>query len=459
MRELWTRGDVSYLLHDGQRDLHREIRQSTARKYVINCARRYGKSTLLCALAIEHCLSRSDARAVFAAPTRDQVRDIVEPLMRQLLADCPSDLRPTWREQRHQYIFANGAELHLDGADDDRGNHLRGPRATLVLADEVGFWRHARYVIDSILLPQTITCDGRIIIASTPPESVAHEFWDFALQAQSSHAYSVRTIHANPLVTPELLAEYARESGGVDSTAWRREYLCEAVTESTRAVVPEFSDTHIIDSYERPEFADHYEGLDLGLVDLTHCLFGYYDFSRAKLVIEDEICAQYMRTSDFADRVKDKERELWDGVEYYHKPTQHNKCPHARYSDNEAQQLYDLSGMGLVFAPALKTDKDAALNRLRQMFAANKIEIHKRCVNLIHQLRVGVWNARRTDYERLPGAGHLDGIDALIYMTRSINYNRNPTPAARAGIMSATHFTLHQQRDTSHSLRGLVRKI
>lgn len=446
--ELWRRGELGYKLHAGQRELRdRYYANRDKRKNVWNCARRYGKSTLLCLLALEHCYRVLGARVVFAAPTRDQVRDIVEPIMRQLLEDCPNELRPQWREQRHQFIFPNGAELHLDGADDDRGNHLRGPRATLVLCDEVGFWRHASYVINSILLPQTITCDGRVVIASTPPESVAHEFWALASEAISRDAYAKRTIYDNPMITAELRAEYARESGGEQSTAWRREYLCDAVTESARAVIPEFdAEKHVIDSYELPQFADLYCGLDLGLVDLTHCVFGHYNFNDATLIIEDEVCVNYTRTKDVADLINAKERERWG-----------ERRVTGRYSDNEAQQLYDLHHYGASFAPALKIEKEAALNRLRLLFAQGKIKIHRRCKNLIHQLSVGIWNERRTDYERLPGAGHLDGLDALVYLSRSINYNRNPVPATY-GVSRSTHHIPQNYGKKSNELTKLVRR-
>ncbi len=107
----------------------------------------------------------------------------------------------------------------------------------------------------------------------------------------------------------------------------------------------------------------------------------------------------------------------------YHKP------PKLRISDNEAQQLTDLSiDHGLTFIATEKRDKEAAITNTRNLFLDRRIKINKRCINLIHQLTVGIWNTRRTDYERMAGAGHLDGIDALIYLCRNIDYNHNPYP-------------------------------
>ena len=55
---------------------------------------------------------------------------------------------------------------------------------------------------------------------------------------------------------------------------------------AARAVIPEFSDELHVGEVDRPEFVDCYEGMDLGLVDLTHVLFGFWDFANARLVIE-----------------------------------------------------------------------------------------------------------------------------------------------------------------------------
>ncbi len=222
-------------------------------------------------------------------------------------------------------------------------------------------------------------------------------------------------------------------------------------------MIPEFSDELHVGDVDRPEFVDCYEGMDLGLVDLTHVLFGYWDFGNARLVIEDELCGQYMLTADVGKQIKAKEKELWGTIPYFEAPRgKHNRVPWGRYSDNEAQQLYDLAAMGISFAPAIKTDKEAAINRLRLMFSTGKIIIHPRCKSLLHQLRVGIWNERRTDYERLPGAGHLDGIDALVYMARMIDYNRNPIPPNH-GTSRATHFAVNTKSGT-HPMSGIVRR-
>jgi hypothetical protein len=315
----------------------------------------------------------------------------------------------------------------------------------------------------SVILPQLQRVNGRARLQSSSPESVGHDFVGLCEEAIRAGSYFKFTVHDNPRLTPEKIQKDAEEVSGKQGAAvWletsvRREFLCEFVTDTARAVIPEFNDEQHVGECERPEWVDTYEGMDLGLVDLTHVLFGYWDFGNARLVIEDELSGQYMLTSDVGAKIKAKEQELWGKLPYFGAPNgKHNRAPWGRYSDNEAQQLYDLAALGLSFAPAIKTDKEAAINRLRLMFSQGKIVIHPRCKSLLHQLRVGIWNERRTDYERLPGAGHLDGIDALVYMARMIDYNRNPVPP-NLGVSRATHFAVTPKRGT-HAMSGIVRR-
>lgn len=454
--EVWRRGQLAYKLHDAQVDLRKRFNTSSARITAWNIARRFGKSTLLVCLAVEHALTTKNGRVVFAAPTREQARDIVSPIFRHVLEDCPSHLRPRYNESRNFYTFeTTGCEVHIDGADDERGARLRGTKATLVLGDEVGFWRYPVEVIKSVLLPQTITCDGRIIIASTPPESPHHAFWELVAEARIGGSYEQRTIYENPMVTPTLIEEYMRESGGESSSAWRREYLCERVAEVERAVIPEFNPDRHIAEVVRSAYYDGYVSLDLGLVDLSHCLFAWYDFANATVVVEDEVVRQYCTVSELAPEIYAKERELWG-----------NQPPRLRVSDAQPISLAEFSRQHVLqpalvpretqFASAQNREPEALINRARALFASNRIKIHPRCKNLVAQIEGGLWNARRTDFERIPKLGHLDGLMALVYLVDAIDYASNPASRER---LDPENFALYYKKSATQERYSSLSKM
>lgn len=455
--ELWRRGNLAYKLHAAQAELRARFIDSSSRITAWNIARRFGKSTLLCMLAVEHALTTHNGRVVFAAPTREQARDIVSPIFRHVLEDCPQHLRPRYNEARNFYTFeSTGCEVHIDGADDERGARLRGTKATLVLGDEVGFWRYPVEVIKSVLLPQTITCNGRIIIASTPPESPHHAFWQLVAEARIGGSYEQRTIYQNPMVTPALIEEYMRESGGAESSAWRREYLCERVAEVQRAVFPEFKPELHIGECERPAFFDGYVSLDLGLVDLTAALFAYYDFAKATIVVEDEVIRQYVTVSELSPELYAKERELWG-----------EQRPRLRVSDAQPISLAEFSRQHVLqpslvpremsFASAQNREPESLINRTRAMLASKRILIHPRCKNTIAQVEGSLWNARRTDFERIPGLGHNDAGMALVYLVDAIDYASNPSHRER--LNPETHALYYRKSPTMERYSQLAKML
>lgn len=258
------------------------------------------------------------------------------------------------------------------------------------------------------------------------------------------------------MVTPALIEEYMRESGGAASSAWRREYLCERVAEVERAVIPEFKPDAHIGEVQRTPFYDGYVSLDLGLVDLSHCLFAWYDFPNATIVVEDEVVRQYCTVSELAPEIYAKERELWG-----------NQKPALRVSDAQPISLAEFSRQHVLqpalvpretqFASAQNREPEALINRARALFASNRIKIHPRCKNLIAQTEGGLWNAKRTDFERIPGLGHLDGVMALVYLVDAVDYQSNP--AARERFNPEEYALYYNKSPTMQRYNSLAKML
>lgn len=423
-------GNLDFVLRPQQRDIKTWLYSHQQEVCVVHAARGHGKTWFALVLAVEAGIRIPKARIVYACPTREEARQIAVPTMLLIQEQLGEALEITRGYASHEFKLPNGSIIVLEGADDDRGNHLRGPFAHLVICDEAAFWRHCDYVVHSVLYPQVHRVQGRIIIISTSPESVGHDFVAICETAKKNGAYIKKTIDDNEHLTEEEKQKLIAQLGGPDSTAAKRELWCEFVIESSRAVIPEFSESrHVFEDFTSlPIWRDRYTFIDLGFKDYTHSLFAFWDFSEAVLYVEDEIAENYGTTARTVERVKAKETSLWGA----HKP-------HSRIADNDPQIIADMGSLGLYVSPTMKNDKEAQINSLRTMFAQDKVRIHKRCQVLIHQLKVGIWNNQRTDYERLPGAGHLDGVDALTYGNRMIDRNHNPVPE-HLGYTSQTHF-------------------
>jgi hypothetical protein len=95
--------------------------------------------------------------------------------------------------------------------------------------------------------------------------------------------------------------------------------------------------------------------------------------------------------------------------------------------------LYALHG--LLFYPTQKDNKDMQVNALRMAMAERRVIIHPRCKTLINHLKYATWDKSRKTFTRSTDGAHYDAVDALIYLLRNIDKNRNPYPSGfRRGL-------------------------
>lgn len=436
--ELWHRGELSYKLRPHQRDLYGLLNGLATRTAFIDCARRFGKSFTALLWCVEQGLRR-ELLVRFAAPTQKDLEEIYHPIMETICEDAPEELCPVWRTTKgrgHYFFPSTGSKLYMFGTDARNYKKGRGKATDIAIFDEVGAADNAKHVVKSIFLPQTFGRNGRVVMLTTPPETPGHESTELKVEAELAGSYFRRTVYDNTHAKPEDIEEYARESGGKDSTTFRREYLCEWVVEETRAVVPEFGSREraIVRVPEVPPYFDAIEAMDVGGNDFTAVLFGYWDFLAAKLVVVDEIVMRLNaagRTTDkLAELVKAKEQEHFAGKPVF-----------GRWSDTDVIFLNDLSVVhGLHFIPTLKDDKEAQVAELRRLVQAEKLIIHPRCTHTVAQMRAAVWNKQRTSFERTEVMGHFDAVDALIYLARNAPRHADPYPKLAAGVATHSHF-------------------
>tara|TARA_R110002051_G_scaffold280698_4_gene342336 strand:- start:80 stop:1489 length:1410 start_codon:yes stop_codon:yes gene_type:complete len=429
---LWELGDLSYLLHEGQDSIRAKFHETTGRRFIVNCSRRYGKSYLACVLALEHALKHPSSQIRIAAPTAKMVRGIIEPHMRNILMDAPRTVKPKHLKNVGNWTFPNGSQIHVAGCDAGNAERHRGTEMHLGIIEEAGFVDDLDYVCQDIFLPQTITTDGRIVMLSTPPRTPAHPFTLYCANAEANGNYVHKTIYDAPHITDRQREEYCAESGGEHSTTWRREYMAEFVVDESRAIVPEFSDNekNIVGTVDRPDHFEFYTAADLGFRDLTFVVFAYYHFPNDTMVIEDELVLERANSGIIASEIRKKETALYGEQE-----------PSMRVVDADRIVLADLSSIHRMrLTPARRDDRDAAINALRLAITSKKLLIHPRCTALRAHLRHGVWNKARTSFARSGEFGHFDGVAAACYLLRHAMRGRNPFPVHAPGVTQEDHF-------------------
>lgn len=422
--EAWKRGILSWKLRPIQKRIDNDVKTSPGRKHVTNCSRRIGKSFRLCLKATSVALQKQDAQIRYISNTATSLEKVIRPIMKIILKDCPPELMPVWKPQSRTWEFpSTDSIIHLSGANGGHEDDARGTSCDLAIVDEAGYVDRLKYLVDSVLMPQLLTCDGELEICGTPPLSPAHDFAVFAHKAEAEGWYSVYDIYQSEY-SPELIEEFCREAGGPESATWLREYMCQFIVDPELSIVPEWDNKHETIVTPHKDYHDYYYryvALDIGFRHLTAALFGYYDFENATLIVEDEyiISGPAMNTEILAGAIKQKEKDLWD-----------KKEPRLRIADNNNLiLLQDLSSLhGLNFSATNKDQLTAMVNELRLWVNSGRIKVHPRCKQLLGCLKYGIWTTNRKDFQESSTYGHFDALAALIYMVRNIDQSSNPIP-------------------------------
>jgi hypothetical protein len=419
---LWSRGETLWKMHDGQLVIESAYQKVKAKLFVGNCSRRFGKTFWVVKEADKVARSKDNARVKIATAFLTDLEEFIYPAFEKFFEDCPDELKPVWSASKKKYVYENGSEVQLIGLD-RKPNGGRGNYCDLYVFDEAAFISNVSYIYSSVVVPMTMYRPGaRIIMISTPPKSPDHDFKDFIVKAKAENAYIELDITKNPMVTPDMIIEYRKEC--LTETDWLREYMCQLVTDQTLAIVPEasnykFNRAALDDNYK---YYHKYTAMDLGVRDLNVTLHAYYDFTRAKLVVEAEsiMNGPDMTTPKLAAEIKAKEISLWGS----------NPAIHKRVADNNNPLLLlDLGNIhGLFFHATDKDELHAMVNEMRVWFAQGRIEIDESCKYLIGSLQYGLWNEKRTEFARSKVLGHYDAVAALMYLIRNIDQTTNPIP-------------------------------
>lgn len=466
--KLWKIPNLTYKLHSSQVDMYKKIQSDGEIIRVIACSRGWGKSFALLTIAFEYCLKKPNAVVKYAAPTAKDLKTIVMDNYRKIMEDCPPSLAKTiqWKTQENKIVFGNGSEIHLAGVEKGNFEKLRGSTADLCIIDEAGFCDKLDYIVKSVMLPMIARGQGdvrakRIIMASTPSKSNDHEFIQYMRDYDFKEKLVKYTIDDNPLIDQQAHnSGFANREDYVDqiiaavypdgrnSTAFKREFLCQIVTEESDAVVPEFNEEvqkAIIKEWKDPSHYDLYLAMDIGFKDLTVVLFAYFDFHANKLIIKHELVLSgvKMLTDNLAYEIKQREALFVNNL------TGEVIKPHLRVSDNNNPiLLQDLAVKHAInFVNTAKDDRSAALNNMRMLLKSERIIIDPKCKTLIAHLKGAIWNKARTDFARSPDSGHYDAVAALSYLCRNVNFQRNPFPSA--GYNSNYHYNQANNQATT----------
>lgn len=440
-RKLWLEGNLRHLTRPhGQRRLydaaheHMDLYPGEVKPLVWLCHRRLGKSFLLLLMCFERAIQQMGALIKYACATRKQVKDIVEPMVGQILSHAPSRILAR-RDEDSMYFRLPHWPAHLEsrisfvGLDYKQGNLLRGQACDVAALDEPREMSALEYVVNQVLAPQFV---GRkkplLMLATTPPESMEHPVERiYCREAEREKTLFVIPASQNEDWTEDDEAMVVKQLGGHGSLAYQREIECARISDTSRTVIPEWhvAEKHVLrlDVVERPRWYVPYISLDVGYKDHCGCLFAYLDFLRQKIVVIGEVFENYVTLGQLAAMIHEKAEELFS-------PDNYRKC--RWIADGTLSEINTLRrDFNCPFLPAdkWKTRKDQALAAYRTSLTEGRWEIEgMSCPHTVEQHAYGIWNKQKTSFERTETMGHLDLIAASVYLHNQVSWQQNPVP-------------------------------
>ncbi len=456
--ECWRAGDLRHLLDETQRDIYDFIRGSTARTLYVSASRQLGKSFVDVVLGIEEAIRHPGKRVNYVAKTFGSLSKMMEGSMALVIEQAPPDCRPVFVASRSRWVFpasgpGRGAFIQLVGADDIGGaDTARGGAVVFTVIDEAGFIDCLEYLLNSVLKPMGLRSLAQTVLSTSPALSPDHYSCQIEDACAAQGALITRDYWSPGLLSREQKVAFLEgEASALNLTleqflltsTYKREYGCQRVLDTTLAVVPEFPEVRaaVVEAGRvavRPPFFDLYFAGDPGMDDLFGGLFGYLDFRRHRFVVEYELLLAKANTSAFADAWRELMKEAYPceqadtrSMRIVTRTDAFNVVrPFSAVLDDSSKRICaDLfTDHGLSFAPALKDDREAAINQVRVALTKGVLEIHPRCTHLIAQLGSAIRKKPGGEMAHSRLHGHYDLVASLWYLVRSIVWSRNPYP-------------------------------
>ncbi len=435
VKELWYRGELSWLLYKHQRPIYNKIREVIAstdpdvNSFVIDCARQFGKSFTEFLISVEECIRQPNKTIVFIGPLKSQVNEIINgKTFGTIFATAPKDLVPVLKDSA--LVFSNGSRIRLAGTDNHNYENLRGGAADLIFLDEAGFMSDLEDGVLPTVEPMTKTTKGKVIFSSTPPESLDHDYHDVLRYHEEAQLIATFTIWDDKTLSEKDLKRIISQCKGKDTIKFKREYECQRIADSSRQVIPGFSierqelfrikDTSYRDSEFYP-YWKKYVVADWGGKDKTAIVFAHYNFRTKLVIVEDhlDLNGEDVTPGVIARKIAEKTSQLWQG-----------KHDITYYCDNNMPLLQQDMNITyrLPFVATSKGRLDQMVEKVKDWEYDERIRFSPDAEVVLKSTAAAHWNKSRDEFARSKVYGHYDHCAALIYLVRNVDEVSDPIP-------------------------------
>jgi len=382
------------------------IASNTHRFRVINCGRRFGKTTLAVEEIKGKALSK-DTRIVYIAPTYQQARDIAWELLKKELKPIITNINESRLEVEVLNQHKGTSKIYLRGWESIET--LRGRAFDFMVIDEIAMMRNFWVNWQEVLRPTLTDTRGEVMFISTPRGF--NHFYDLYNLERTDNKF--KSFHFTSYDNPHLPVDEIEEAKKqLTEDRFAQEYMAD-FRKTEGLVYKEFDRTrHLFENTDK-NFVERILGIDFGYTNPTAIL----------------------------DIRKDSDNNYWVMGEWYKTGKTISEIieiaksysPNAVYPDPEApEKILELQKAGLNIREVVK-GKDSistGIQKIRDLFKQDRIRIHKSCINLIWELETYKYPEKKPDSNEKenPIKENDHALDALRYAL-SMNMPVSSEPA------------------------------
>ncbi len=376
---------------------------------VVNCGRRFGKTTLAVLEMVAKAVYKDDINIAYIAPTFDQARDIAWQELIKIVSPIVVGVNESRLEVTIKTVKGGKSKIVLRGWE--AVERLRGKKFDFIVIDEIASMRNWDTNWEEVLRPTLTDNRGHALFISTP-KGFNHFYVLFNKEQQDK---DYKSFHFSSYDNPFLpIDELDKARSEMTEDRFAQEYLAD-FRKMEGLVYKEFNrDIHLYDPEEKNIIVNEkFSGVDFGYVNPCAVMSVIKDFDN-NFWVNDE----WYKTKKSEDEIAE-----------YVASQSFRKV----YPDPESPSAIEaLKKKGVPVREVVK-NRDSIKNgidKIRELFKTNRLRINKNCVNLILELETYAYpekrDLRNPDENPIKENDHaLDALRYALYMQPGANEVRN----------------------------------
>lgn len=374
-----------------------KIAEDIHRFRVVNCGRRFGKTTL----AIEEMKGKAvyrPKRIAYIAPTYQQARDIAWEQLKNELRPAILSINESRLELKVRTVKNEESLIILRGWE--AIETLRGQRFDFIVIDEIASMRNFWLLWNEVVRPTLTDTRGEALFISTP-KGFNHFYDLYNFQDKDKDYKSFHFTTYDNAHIPKDEVDKAKKELPEDKFA--QEYLAD-FRKSEGLVYKEFDRSkHVFSDNELAKQAKLTKsatlvGIDWGYTNPCAIIKAYKDNDAHYWFIEE-----YYKTNKTDDEIKEYAKSL-GGTYYYPDPAEPDRVDSLRRTGVNVRDV--------------SKDVEAGIQSVRSLFKEDRIHIHSSLVNLINEIETYRYADKKPDQneQEAPIKEHDHAVDAMRYM-------------------------------------------